>query len=137
MKAMNTPNRIMATISAPIGMATDSAARRRRSPRKGEATALRTGSTMALSGMFLDLAYHALDQIVHLLQRDVGLNLLRARNDDSLAGVVFERSFEDHELTLDHLRLDGVRVLAAAFGHGVTVWGCLDVAFLESAAEEV
>src|SRR4051812_37651453 len=99
-----------ATLSgpSPAGARADGAA-----PTDGAAATLPTESTLAprltfippLKGELLGLPDDALDEVVHALERDVGLLLLDARRDHDLAGVVLERTLVDdhragHELGL-------------------------------------
>src|SRR5262245_16643496 len=98
---MNTPNTTSAAASTPRGM-------KRLSPAR---TSRRTS----------DLADDALDEIVHLLEHDVGLLLRDAGVDDGLAGVVLQRPLEDDEVALHHLRLHRVRALARRIRHGLAV----------------
>src|SRR5438128_11414657 len=112
---MNRPNTTSAAPSAPSGMATVSPARRSRAT--------------------LDLADHALDEIAHLLQHDVGLLVRHTGVDDGLARVVLERALEDDELALHHLRLDRVGPLARRLRDRLAVGRRLHDAALEPAAQ--
>src|SRR5215470_12864376 len=113
---MNTPNTASAAASAPTGMRT--------------ASAVRLMGAAAAS----DLADHPQHEIVHLLERDVGLLLRRAGGDDGLAGVVLERPLEDDVAALEHLRLDGVGVLPRRLGRRRTVRRRLHEPLLQAAA---
>src|SRR5712691_10527264 len=97
---MNSPKTTIAAASAPIGMTSASAVGRRRPACAG-----------AMDGAS-DLADHALHEIVHLLERDVGLLVRGAGRDHGLAGVVLQRSLEDDVIALHHLRFHGVRGVA-------------------------
>src|SRR5882672_4162146 len=108
---MTMPKTAIAAASAPTGIAIASADRRRRPDGPG---AMTTSS---------DLADDALGQIVHLLEQRLGLLQRRPAGDDRLAGVVLQRPLEDDVVALQHLRLDGVGVLARALGHGLAVGG--------------
>src|SRR5713226_5975305 len=106
---MKTPKTTIAAASAPIGMTSASAAGRRRPACAG---AMDDAS---------DLADHALHEIVHLLERDLGLLVRGAGRDHGLAGVVLQRSLEEGVVALHHLRLDGVGVLARRRGHRLAI----------------
>src|SRR5215472_5431195 len=101
---------------APTGMATDSIARRQAARRASAAAAAaaRASGDVSVAGEsapapmltpipmgslrlrgLVRLPDDALDQVVHLLERDVGLLLLGAGGDDDLAGVVLERPLVD------------------------------------------
>src|SRR5688500_11299770 len=57
----------------------------------GSAPMLTPIAIVARATPLAELPDHALDQVVHLLERDVGLLLLDAGGDDDLPRVVFER----------------------------------------------
>src|SRR5882672_12665278 len=99
---MNTPKTTIAAASAATGITSASAAWRHW-PSRADAI-----------GVASDLADHALDQIVHLLEHHVGLLVRGPRGDDDVARarVVLQRALEDDEVALHHLRLDRVGVLA-------------------------
>src|SRR5438552_13030780 len=113
---MNRPNTTSAAPSAPSGIATVSPTRASRT---------------------LDLADDALDEIVHLLEDDVGLLLRHAGVDHGLARVVLQRALEDDELALEHLRLHRVGPLARRLRHRLAVGRRLHEAVLQSPAQEV
>ena len=83
---MKSPKTTSAAASAPIGITSASAAWRH-GPERSDAIA-------AVS----DLADHALDQIVHLLEHHVGLLVRGPGGDDGGAGVVLQRTLEDDEV---------------------------------------
>src|SRR6267142_1103739 len=122
---MNTPKTTIAAASAAVGITSASAAWRH-GPERSDAIAARS-----------DLADHALDQIVHLLEHHVGLLERGPRGDDGVARVVLQRTLEDDEVALHHLRLHGVGVLARRVAHRTAVGAGLDEAFLQAAAHEV
>src|SRR5262249_27229005 len=121
---MKRPKTTMAAASAPIGITSASAARRH-GPERSDAIAPRS-----------DLADHALDQIVHLLEHHVGLLVRGPGRDDRAARVVLQRTLEDHEVALHHLRLDRVGALARRVADRAAVSAGLDEAFLQPAAHE-
>src|SRR2546427_5469587 len=121
---MKMPKTTIAAASAAIGITSASAAWRHE-PERSDAIAARS-----------DLADHALDQIVHLLEHHVGLLVRGPGGDDGVAGVVLQRALEDHVVALEHLRLDGVRALPRVVDHGAAVGPGLDGAVLEPAAHE-
>src|SRR5471030_1320024 len=99
---MNMPNTTMAANSAPIGIASASAAR--------PMLPVWLEATVAPS----DLAGDPFDQIIHLLQHGVGLHERGACRNDDFAGVVLERTFEDDVIALHHLGFYAIGVLAPA-----------------------
>src|SRR5690242_10464454 len=127
---MKTPNSASAAPIAAPGTAIDSIARRiaaRRASRSsaaaagaraptGSGTDPETGDDTAGASMLtpapmaasVRLPDDALHQVVHLLERHVGLLLLRARRDHHLAGVVLQRTFVDDHRAVHELRLGGV-----------------------------
>src|SRR5882724_10142268 len=122
---MNTPKTTIAAASAATGITSASAAWRHW-PSRADAI-----------GAASDLADHALDQIVHLLEHHVGLLVRGSGGDDGVAGVVLQWALEDHVVALEHLRLDAVRALARVVGHRAAVGPGLDEAVLQPAAHEV
>src|SRR5215467_13843124 len=122
---MKSPKTTIAAASAPIGIASASAARRHG---PGRSDAIAPGS---------DLADHALDQIVHLLEHHVGLLVRGPRGDDGVARVVFERALEDHEVALHHLRLDRVGALASRVADRAAVGAGLHEAVFQTPAHEI
>src|SRR4029453_11077863 len=119
------PKTTIAAASAPIGIASASAAWRH-APERSDAIAARS-----------DLADHALDQIAHLLEHHVGLLVRGPGDDDGLAAVVLQRPLEDDEVTLHHLRLDRVGALARGIADRAAVGAGFDEAVLQAAAHEV
>src|SRR5262245_56887680 len=125
---MKIPNSTSAARNAAAGMARLPAARRRASATSDGRTRVRarararararvaSATTFTFTSTFtfaftatpvmsVRLADHALDQVVHLLERDVRLALLAASRNHDLAGVVLERALVDdhgagHELGL-------------------------------------
>src|SRR3954467_12567609 len=117
--AMNTPNRTSATTIAPAGMARPSTnlriaadrwAAASLAPSEGRAP---TGSVSGGAPMLtptpiptsVRLSDDAFDQVIHLLESDVGLLLLGPGRDHDLPGVVQDRALVDdhaagHELGL-------------------------------------
>src|SRR4030095_15249704 len=122
---MKSPKTTSAAPSAPIGITSASAAWRH-GPERPDAIA-------AVS----DLADHALDQIIHLLEHHVGLLVRGPGGDDGGAGVVLQRTLEDDEVALHHLRLHGVGVLARVVRHRPAVGAGLDEALFQPTAHEV
>src|SRR5437867_4528063 len=122
---MKSPKTTIAAASAAIGITSASAAWRHR-PERSDAIAPRS-----------DLADHALDQIVHLLEHHVGLLVRGPGGDDGVAGVVLQWALEDHVVTLEHLRLDAVCALARVIGQRAAVGPGLDESVLPPAAYEV
>src|SRR5213594_2223409 len=122
---MKMPKTTIAAASAAIGITSASAAWRH-GPERSDAIAARS-----------DLADHALDQIVHLLEHHVGLLVRGPRGDDGVARVVLQRALEDDEVALHHLRLDRVGVLARRITRRAAVGARLDEALLQAAAHEV
>ena len=89
-------------------------------------------------GRVTTLADHALDQVVHLLEHDVGLLLRDAGGDDGLAGVVLERALEDRRSRPSSCSaFTASAFFRAASATAVAVGRRLDEAFLEAAAQEV
>src|SRR6185369_2129991 len=84
-----------------------------------------------------DLADHAFNQVVHLLQHRVGLLQRGAGGDDFLAGVVLERALEYLKGALHHGRLDAVGLGLGGRRHGLAVGRHFHEAVLEAAAHEV
>src|SRR2546429_5353834 len=74
---MKMPKTTIAAASAAIGITSASAAWRHE-PERSDAIAARS-----------DLADHALDQIVHLLEHHVGLLVRASRGDDGVAALSF------------------------------------------------
>src|ERR1039457_4792294 len=106
---MNPPNTIIASAKAPTGMTSASTA-----GRIGDMGCSRRGSAS-------DLADDALDQIIHLFEHRIGLLQAGAGGDHLLAGVVLERPFEQHIVSLHHPRLDAIGLLLRRFSRRVAL----------------
>src|SRR5450631_2045513 len=156
---MKTPNRTSAAAIAPSGMATDSIDLRQASRRASAAAAARVaacgdrsvagesapmltpiptcGAPRPSVPVSVRLPDDAVDQVVHLLERDVGLLLLCPGRNDDLAGVVLERPLVDDHRTGHELGLGGVGFLLCGGRDRLAVRRDLDEPLLETAAQEM
>src|SRR5688572_31226653 len=84
----------------------------------------------------LDGALHAFDQVVHLLELDVGLPLRDTGSQDLLAVVALQRALEDDQRARLEPGLGGVGLLLGILGHGLAVGGEFDETLLQTAAHQ-
>src|SRR5690606_33108251 len=142
---MNSAKSASDTAKPSVGKSSASAAvaTARSSPRPSSAAAASSLESVAARARVIvprrsiERAFHAFDEIVHLLEHDGALPLLLPFGDHHLALIVLQRSLEDDELARGQLclRLLGLRL--RFLGHGRAVGRHLDEALLEAAAHEV